>query len=215
MSGVAVFDFDGTVIRGDSIVALLRFACRRGVISWPDMAISALCGGLYHLHLMSDVTAKRRSHAFLTRLEPAAREALLRDFAQTLIDRAYPQALLRMRQHRQAGDVVILCSASCACYMQYVAALLPVDALLCTPSTAAGGMLGPNCRGAEKVRRVRAWLEEQNLSSASIVAAYGDTKGDRYILEQSQQPVLVNPKRALCRAMPHAQRVIWNEAGTR
>lgn len=211
MSGAAVFDFDGTVIRGDSIVALTRLAQRRGYISVAAALWAGTCGVLYHLGLMEEMSVKRRGHAFLTRLSPAEREELLRGFAQSLADRAYSEALARMRAHRAAGDKVVLCSASCSCYMQYVATLLPVDALLCTPSAADGGALGPNCRGVEKVRRVRAWLAEEGLPPDSIVAAYGDSKGDMYILRESRRPVLVNPKRALRRRMPEAERVQWGK----
>ena len=207
----AVFDFDGTVIRGDSIVALLRLARRQGYLSLPGLAYSALCGILYYLHLMNAMAAKRRSHAFLTRMRPAEREKLLRSFADSLVSRAYPDALRQMAAHHQKGDLVVLCSASCQCYMQYVAPLLGADALLCTPSAPDGQCLGPNCRGQEKVRRVTAWLAENGLPGDAICAAYGDSKGDAPILRASREPVLVNPKKGLKKALPDARQVSWQE----
>ena len=211
MSGVAVFDFDGTVISGDSIVAMLYAARKKGYIGLPTLAYAGLCGVLYHMHLMQAMTSKHKGHAFLTRLSEEERTAFLREFARSLVDRAYPAAIRRMEAHRQAGEPVVLCSASGDCYMRYVAAMLPVDALLCTPCGEDGDVVGPNCRGPEKVARLREWLDSQGLPPGGICAAYGDSAGDAYILRESAHPVLVNPKRGLIRALPEAERVLWGE----
>ena len=207
----AVFDFDGTIIRGDSIVSLQRYALKRRCVSVFGVIRAVCCGALYHAHLMSAATAKKYSHAFLTRMTPEARESLLRSFAQSLVDRAYPPALKKLREHHEHGDLVVICSASCECYMQYVAPLLDADTLLCTPSRPDGGMLGPNCRGEEKVRRVTQWLKEKGLPTDSICAAYGDSAGDAPVLRMSRHPVLVNPKPKLAKLMPGAEQVQWSE----
>lgn len=209
MGGVAIFDFDGTVIRGDSVVALLFYARRRRALSWAGLIRAAGTGIAYKLHWIDALTAKKRSHAFLTRMAQKDREALLREFAGTLAARAYPEALKQIRAHKAAGDTVLLCSASCSCYMQYVAPLISADILLCTPSAPDGCAEGPNCRGQEKVRRVKAWLAENRLSAEGITAAYGDSGSDAPILRFSAHPVLVNPKGKLKKLLPDAQRVIW------
>ena len=209
IAGVAVFDFDGTVIRGDSVVALLFYARRQGALSLGDLLRAGLGGVLYRLGLTDALTAKRAAHGFLARLSPERREALLRDFAGELTHRAYPEALVRMRAHRERGEAVVLCSASCACYMQYVATLLPVDALLCTPSGPDGQAEGPNCRGQEKVRRVEEWLREKGWTREALVAGYGDSAGDAALLSLCREPVLVNPRRGLRRRLPGAQTVRW------
>jgi len=211
MRQTAVFDFDGTMIRGDSIVSLMLYAYKRRLISLPALLRGAGYGALYALRCMDVMAVKQNAHAFLAALDSDARERFLRDFARSLTGRVYPAARQQMEAHRRRGDLVVLCSASCQCYMQYVAEQLQADALLCTPSAPDGTCLGPNCRGAEKVRRVYAWLDAQALSHDSIVAAYGDTKGDVPILQASQAPVLVNAKRGLKKALPHAQQVRWAE----
>lgn len=207
----AVFDFDGTLIRGDSVTAMLFFARKRGLISPFYLLSAAWYGLLYHLGAIDAAKAKRRAHAFLARLGAAQRESFLRDFAATLTARIYPPGRKQLDSHRQAGDLVILCSASCQCYMRYVAETLDVDALLCTPSAADGSMLGPNCRGPEKVRRVYQWLDEHALPHNCLAAAYGDTPGDADILRASQKPVLVNPRKKLARLMPEARQVWWRK----
>ena len=206
---IAVFDFDGTLIRGDSVVALLFFARSKGCLSLPELLAAGWYGLRYRLRLTDALTAKGRSHAFLARMKDTERQAFLREFAGTLTARIYKDGLAQIQKHRAQGDLVILCSASCACYMQYVAEALAVDALLCTPSADDGTVMGPNCRGEEKVRRVYAWLDQHKMPHGCIAAAYGDTAGDAPILRASLHPVLVNAKKKLRGLLPDAERVSW------
>ncbi len=206
---IAVFDFDGTLIRGDSVVALLFYGRKRGCLSLAELLKAGWYGLLYHLHLADALTAKGHSHAFLARMNEGERQAFLRDFAGTLTARVYQDGLARIKKHQAQGDLVVICSASCHCYMRYVAETLDADALLCTPSAADGRVAGPNCRGDEKVRRVRDWLKRQGMPLDCITAAYGDTPGDAPILRASRHPVLVNAKKKLRRMLPEAEQVTW------
>ena len=204
---IAVFDFDGTLIKGDSVVALLFYARKKGRLSLPGLVKAGWYGLLYHLRLTDALTAKRHSHAFLARMDD--REAFLKEFAGTLTARVYADGLRQIKTHQEKGQLVILCSASCQCYMRYVAETLGADALLCTPSADDGTVTGPNCRGEEKVRRVYAWLDQQRMPRDCVAFAYGDTPGDAPILRASGHPVLVNAKKKLRRLLPEAEQRSW------
>jgi phosphatidylglycerophosphatase C len=47
-----------------------------------------------------------------------------------------------------------------------------------------GAFTGPNCRGEEKMRRLRAEYGQD----VRILAAYGDTSGDTEMLAAAEQP---------------------------
>lgn len=207
----AAFDFDGTLIRGDSIAQLVIYGLKKGRISLPAVLWSALAGVLYHMHLVDEMTAKRAGHGFLARMEAAEREAFLQNFAGLICKKIRPQGLEAIRKHQSQGDAVILCSASCACYMRHVARYLGVDALLCTPTDAQGQPQPPNCKRGEKVRRITQWLEKQGSNISALRTAYGDSAGDVQMLSACKTPVLVHPRRALRRAFPKAERVSWPE----
>jgi len=211
MQRVAVFDFDGTIIHGDSVVDMLKTGYRQGKVSLPQLVKAACAGVFYHIGFISAISSKRCAHAFLERMSDNEREEFLRSFAKSLADRARPEALSQLRAHKTAGEYVILCSASGDCYMQYVAPLLGVDALLCTPCNEKGLPCGENCRGKEKVRRVNAYLEEAGIKNAVLTAGYGDTLGDAPILRKCQNPVLVRPKKKLKKAMPDATVANWQD----
>ena len=211
MKRVAVFDFDGTIIYGDSVVDMLKKARKQGKVSLPLLLKAGAAGALYHLGIISAIASKRSAHAFLAALSQEDRTQFLQSFAQSLVERARPEALRQLQTHRENGDYVILCSASGECYMQYVAPLLGADALLCTPCDANGLPCGENCRGEEKVRRVTAYLKSQGMEDAVLLAGYGDTAGDAPILRQCQQPVLVRPKKKLRQLMPDATVTNWQD----
>ena len=89
----ALFDFDGTLIRGDSIVRFVRYAHARGLIGAGGLLRAALWAAAYGLHLTTAERAKRESLSFLAGREQAGVEALGRAFCrEELLPRLYPRA---------------------------------------------------------------------------------------------------------------------------
>lgn len=208
---LALFDFDGTLISGDSIVSYLRFARRLKAIPLGEyarvlvQAVRYLCGG------MTDAQIKTRALLFWHRLSPDRQNALDRAFAmEFLLPRMYPEGLSCLRHHLQAGHAVIMVSASTENYMRYVADALGI-VLLCTPIS-PDGAIHMNCKGEEKVRRIHAWLNNQSIQADFFASfAYGDSKSDLPMLALCGHPTLVNPKRALLRVAPQMKRAAWGK----
>lgn len=207
---LAIFDFDGTLLPGDSIVAFVGFARKRGDLPRGEYLRVLAATARYLLGGMTDGEIKTRSLRFLNRLSPAERETLAADFVKDrLLPRVYGDARAALARHRERGDVTLLVSASTDNYMRIAADALGFDALLCTELT-ADHAVKENCKGAEKARRVRAWLRESGVEADWAASyAYGDSKSDESVLRLCGHPVLVNPKRALRRAMPEAETAVW------
>ncbi len=207
---LALFDFDGTLIPGDSIVAFVRFARRRGALSRRGYARVLFSTVKYLLGGMTDGEMKTRSLAFLQGLSREEGEALSRDFVkQELLPRVYADGKAALQKHRENGDLTLLVSASTDNYMRYVAQALGFDALLCTELT-DGFAVESNCKGPEKVRRIHEWLREHGVEADfSASFAYGDSKSDESMLRLCGHPVLVNPRKALKERMPEGQIVSW------
>jgi phosphatidylglycerophosphatase C len=90
----------------------------------------------------------------------------------------------------------VIVSASLAAYLRPMALRLGIDDVLCTDAMRSGDrygdrLIGRNCRAAEKRRRFEAWLDEQRWADAEIWA-YGDSAGDRELLERADHAVWVN-----------------------
>ena len=199
---LACFDFDGTMIRGDSIVAYLRFACRQGKASPGRLAAAAGHTALYFLHGESGEEVKTHALSFLAHLSPKDRAALDEAFVrQDLLPRIYPDALKRWREHRQAGNKMLLVSASTDNYMRCVAAYLQADALLCT-RLLPDGRVADNCKGEEKVAR---WRQANAGNEFEVCRAYGDSPSDLPMLRLAAEPVWVNAGRRTRELLPGAR----------
>ena len=208
----AFFDFDGTMIPGDSIAAFVRYARKRGIMPRREFFGALLAAARYVLGLTSAADSKSAALRFRMRLSPADREALDRAFVHDcLLPRLYPRAKACLDFHRQAGRTPVIVTASTDNYMRMVADALGVSALLATPLR-PDGTVGENCRGEEKPRRIKAWLAEQGLEADFATSfAYGDSKSDLPMLLLCGHPVQVNPKKALRKAAPDMEAVRWSE----
>jgi len=101
----------------------------------------------------------------------------------------------RLRWHQRMGHRIVLVSASLGPYLRPLGRTLGADGVLCAEPLRVGdefadGLDGSNCRAAEKVRRLDAWLAEQHIADATVWA-YGDSAGDRELLARADHPLLV------------------------
>ncbi len=207
---LAVFDFDGTLIPGDSIVSFVNYARKKGAMPGKEYRRVLFATVKYLLGGMTDGQIKARSLRFLRGLSPEARETLAADFVrEALLPKVYARGLEAIEENRRAGRIMLLVSASTRNYMQFVSDALGFDALLCT-ELEADFTVRANCKGQEKARRVEAWLKQSGIQADWAASrAYGDSPSDAPVLRLCGHPVLVNPKKALRRAMPEADEAAW------
>ncbi|MEB3333974.1 MAG: HAD-IB family phosphatase [Cyanobacteriota bacterium] len=188
---IAVFDVDGTLLRGDC----LRMAARRS-----RGPLGLLCAGLallpwlwsWRLRRVSTGDLKETTLALFRVCERVNREEAAGHsqwLLPSLLTRLRPVALERLRWHQRRGDRVLLCSASPRMLLQPLADWLGVELLATELRTGEGcwqpRLAGPNCKGPEKVRRLEAHLGELG---DQLLEAYGDSRGDRELLLAASLP---------------------------
>lgn len=199
---VVAFDFDGTLTRHDSVVPFLRrlIGTRRLVVGLSSRAHRLIPSAVRRDRdalkaLATHVAFRARSIADVERHASDHAAALLADGLRD-------DTVARLRWHRDAGHRVVIASASYEPYVAVVGRELGVDAVLATrlevvDGVCTGRLEGPNCRGAQKVHRLRAWMESQPLDRAGVVVwAYGDSAGDRELLGAADHPVWVTGRLA-------------------
>lgn len=180
MSGttIDVYDFDQTIYDGDASRDFLLFCLRTQPGVWRDAPRQAWAAGLFALGRLSRDRFKERSFAVLRRLKDPA--AVVDEFWRR---HRHKLASWYTAQH-QAADVII--SASPEFLLAPVIAPLG-GVLLGTRMDPATGLIdGQNCRGEEKVRRLRAVRPD-----AVVDRAYSDSLTDLPILRLARRPYLV------------------------
>ena len=218
----ALFDFDGTLIRGDSIVWLCRYAFVRGEIGLGELFAILWASVRYGLRLLPAERAKERALRFLAGKSRAELDRFVADFyAAELAPRLRPEGVAAIDRHLAAGHEVLLVSASSAFYLEPLKARLRLTDIIATRlDTDANGALtgrvcGDNCRGLQKPLRLAEYLAAKgDRLDFETSTAYGDSAGDLAMLRLCAHPVGVNPKRKLRRALrglAGATCVTWRE----
>ena len=207
---LALFDFDGTLIPGDSVAYYLRFARKEGAVSMSEFLRALWAAALYGMKRMTDADSKSIGLAFRKRHDQKYLDELDRKFVQqVLLPKVYADGKKQIAAHRQEGSILVLVSASTENYMRFVAEELGFDAVLCTPIE-TDGTIRRNCKGGKKVQRIKDWLAEHALTAdLASSCAYGDSKSDLPMLRLVGHPVQVNPKKKLRKAAPDMDVLHW------
>jgi len=191
---IAAFDLDGTLTTRDCVVPFLRQVAGTprlvaGVAAHPIDVSRAL------VRRDRDAFKALASHAAfagraLGDVEPRAAEFA----AMVQANWMRSDTVRSLDAHLQAGDQVVIVSASYAIYVEPLAVLLGAHQALATRlAVGADGRLtgeldGPNCRGPEKIRRLHDWLDTTHGGRAMVdLIAYGDSPGDRELLADADE----------------------------
>ena len=195
---VAAFDVDGTLTTRDCVTPFLRRAAGSRLVTTLVRHPLALGGAA--LHRDRD-RVKELACSALRGTDGAALDRLGESFAREVASGwLRVDTVARLRRHQALGHTVILASASLDAYLDPLGAHLAVDAVVCTrlergpDGRLTGRLVGANCRGAEKARRVHEWLDSSGFRGAALWA-YGDSPGDRELLQSADYPVWVDKAR--------------------
>lgn len=218
----ALFDFDGTMISGDSILLFLRYAHQQKLCTTHHL-LSALWSGIrYTLRLSSATESKQAALSFLAGKPQTQLDALARDFCRdVLIPRLYPQAIQAIQTHISQGLDVLLLTASPAFYLQPLASHLGLTKIIGTRvdmgvnDLCTGLICGENCRGIQKPLRLAEYLTSTGCRLRYETSyAYGDTTHDIPMLQLCAHPVAVNANHSLRKklhALPGIRFVRWGK----
>ncbi|HEX7069579.1 MAG TPA: HAD family hydrolase [Rhodothermales bacterium] len=183
---VAVFDFDGTLVKRDSLVPFLRQLAGTAGFAWR-FATASPAVAAFGLRLLPNWRAKEIVlERFIAGMTAAELNEAGERFARTWIPRMVrPDALDCFRWHRQVGHETILLSASIENYLLPLVQTMGFDRVVGTrlefrDGRATGKLEGRNCYGAEKVNRLTEILGDLK---ALEIHAYGDSPGDFALLD--------------------------------
>ncbi|HYF23376.1 MAG TPA: HAD-IB family hydrolase [Caulobacteraceae bacterium] len=185
---IVAFDFDGTLTVKDSFTAFLAWRTPR-----PRLISGLLRLTPAALRYVGDRDRERMKTAavaeFLAGEAKSRVEADAEAFAEAVWSRFMrPDALATWHDWGAKGAWRVIVTASPAVTVAPFAARLGADDLLGTrlafdaQDRVAGAFDGPNCRGPEKVARLKAAYGED----VALAAAYGDSSGDTEMIAMAE-----------------------------
>lgn len=191
-----VFDFDGTLYRGDSGIALVIWLLRAHPLRMAAaLLVAPVLGPLFRwLRWRRTVVSGflwiasvgLPEHVCATRLEQYVRVN-----AAKLRGRLLVEGIACMARHRADGEQVVIATGAPPELVGQILALVahePVPVVGTLLGRRAGGLVAlRHCHAEEKLRMLREAGYEQ-----PIAVAYSDSTADLPLLQSAQQPVVAN-----------------------
>jgi len=186
---IAFFDFDGTITTDDSLIKFIRFVMGDAKFIWGMVLLSPMLTA-YKFKFIPNYKAKQ--YMLSNFFKGMSEEKFIQEaneYSLKHIDTILrPKAMEKIAWHKKQGDKIVIVSASIECWLKpwcdknglnLIATKLEIQDGIVT-----GEFLTKNCYGIEKANRVN---ENYDLSKYDHIYAYGDSRGDRELLELADE----------------------------
>jgi phosphatidylglycerophosphatase C len=193
---LAIFDLDGTITRRDTLAQYVFGYLRRH--PWRVLGLPLVLPALIGFALKLRDHGQLKATFIRSTLRGCSHEQLenwTAVFVPALLARGvFANALEQIAAHRDAGDHLVLMSASVDVYVPAIGRALGFAETICTGvrwngDRLDGALTTPNRRGLEKVRCFAA-LHQRHPGMST--AAYGNAASDLPHLRLADRGVLVN-----------------------
>ena len=186
---LALFDFDGTITTDDSLIKFIRFVVGDTKFIWGMILLSPMLTA-YKLKLIPNYKAKQYMLSYFFKgMDEEKFMQVANEYSLSHIDTILrPKAMEKIAWHKEQGHKIVIVSASIECWLKpwcdkndldLIATKLEIQDGIVT-----GKFLTKNCYGIEKANRVN---ERYDLSEYDHIYAYGDSRGDRELLELADE----------------------------
>jgi len=198
---LALFDLDNTLLAGDSDVLWCEFLMAKGVLDRE--AFAQRNADMEKRYREGTVGTKEFAHFYLGLLAgktPAHWEPLRQEFlVSQVVPRIPPAAVALVDKHIDAGDLVIMTTATSRFVTELTAVYFGIEHLLAIEPEIADGVFTGASTGilnmrSGKVERLHQWLASHGHELAKFRStAYSDSMNDLPLLEAVDEPVAVDP----------------------
>lgn len=187
---IAFFDFDGTITTKDTMLQFIIF-CKGRLSFYSGMLFISPWLVAMKLKLISKTAAKEKMLTWFFSGEDFAKfnnecSLFIKNKLPGLIR---PTALKKIEEHKRHGHEVVVVSAAISNWMAdwcFKNNLKCISTKLEVVNQKITGKLnGPNCNDKEKVNSI---LQEYNLKDYDEIYCYGDTNGDKPMLQLATHP---------------------------
>ena len=177
---LAVFDFDGTLYKGDTTKEFCWFYYRKNPFTAYYFMIQLVFWMQYQLGLLSTTQFKSKFIQFLNNNNAAQIDVLASLFWSKKKERVRGHLIDEITRLKKEGVHIVVVSASPELFIKTFCLSLGVDTVIGSELNVLNNnyRLPINCRGAEKINRLR-----RAFPDFEIVTAYSDNIDDDGLLK--------------------------------
>lgn len=193
MRTIVIFDFDGTLTRKDTFIEFIRFChgsfkLYSGLITLSPYLIS------YKLGLYPNYKAKQKVFSYFfkgMKYENFYKKGI--SFSSKISSFLKQEQIKKLKEHQEYKHDIYIVSASIKEWILPWCELNGINNVICTEieinnnHQLTGKFKTRNCYGNEKVKR---FIKVEPNRSSYYLYAYGDSKGDKEILEFANKGIM-------------------------
>jgi phosphatidylglycerophosphatase C len=188
---IAVFDFDGTIYKGDATKDFCWYFYRKKPLRSYYLLVQLTYWLLWRLKLLTTTQFKSTFIQFLNRANDEQITGLLNSFWEEKKSLVHANLVLEISRLKKDGAHVVVVSASPELFIKTFCLSLGVDTVLGSELKVLNNKysLLVNCRGQEKLKRIK-----RDFTDFEIIAAYSDNEDDDVLLNMAKNGHWVDKK---------------------
>jgi len=199
---LAIFDVDYTITKRETLVEFYFFMLKKNPKFIKFLPKSIFSSIFYVFKIYDASKAKKTFIRFIDGIEENEMKKIVKEFYETRLSKIlYKDAIDMIKKMKKEGYKIYLISASAEFYLNELYNIKEVDKVIGTRFIKEKGLhknqiLGENCKGQEKVKRLEEVLKKENID-VDFESSYmfSDSLSDLPLFNLVGHPYLINFKK--------------------
>lgn len=199
---LAIFDVDYTLTKRETLIEFYFFMMKKNPKLIKYLPKSIFSSVFYAFKIYDASKLKKIFIRFIDGIEEVEMKKIVKEFYETRLSKIlYKDAIDTIRKMKGEGYKIYLISASAEFYLSELYNIKEVDKVIGTRFLTNNGLhrneiCGENCKGQEKVIRLKEVLKEENIE-VDFESSYmfSDSLSDLPLFDLVGHPYLINFKR--------------------
>lgn len=202
MKKLAIFDIDYTITKKETLMEFYKYSLEEDIKNIRFLPRALYSGLMYGVGIYDERRVKECFLKFIDNIEEEKLQDLVKRFYKNRLSKIlYKDAVDMMYKLKKEGYDIYLISASPEFYINEFYNIDVVDKVIGTRFEFKEGkfirkMLGSNCKGEEKVKRLKEVLSKEKIEvDFKDSYMFSDSLSDKPLLDLVGKPYLINYKK--------------------
>jgi len=196
---LAIFDIDYTITKKETLMELFKYVIKNDKRNIRFLPRAIYCGSMYAMKVYDERKVKEKFLKFIDGIKEQDLAKLVKSFYEEKLRKIlYEDAIKMMKKLKNEGYDIYLISASPEFYINEFYSIKEVDKIIGTKFNFKDGVFtrkmdGENCKGEEKVRRLKEVLNDEKIEvDFKESYMFSDSLSDKPLLDLVGKPYLIN-----------------------